>query len=153
MLYWQFPGGHKTDCALCGTSFYLTEYGEIYCPKGCPDEAIEKLDETIETADEVLKSSETDKVISSFKIPKDDAIIGNHEILEHHRIIAENTVRKVVTTECGNILKVVDLDKILESNTSASSKCPTADTIKYADVIASEITGTIETIDKDVLSE
>ena len=45
VLYWQFPGGHKTDCALCGTSFDPTEYDEIYCPKGCPDEALEKLDD------------------------------------------------------------------------------------------------------------
>ena len=64
MLYWQLPGGHKTDCALCGTSFDLTEYDDIYCPKGCPDVAIEKLDDkTEESGDiEVLSSSETAKV-------------------------------------------------------------------------------------------
>ena len=85
MLYWQFPGIHKTDCELCGTSFFPTEYGEIYCTKGCPDEAIEKLDET--TA-EVLKSSETDKYVLSEEPPTID--------------------KYVMTTECGNILKVVD---------------------------------------------
>ena len=45
ILSWGWPADHKTTCALCGTSFPtidLMEYDDIYCPDGCPEEALER---------------------------------------------------------------------------------------------------------------
>ena len=57
VLYWQLPGGHKTDCTLCGTSFDLTEYDDIYCPEGCPDEALERSANSGQSDSQAIKAT------------------------------------------------------------------------------------------------
>ena len=56
VLYWQLLGGHKTECALCGTSFKI-EDDDIHCPEGCPDEVLERLDKSGQSNSQAIKAT------------------------------------------------------------------------------------------------
>ena len=49
-------GVHYTECALCETPFI--EYGDIYCKDGCPNEALERLDDNLQP----VKANNAEKI-------------------------------------------------------------------------------------------
>ena len=54
-------GGHYIECALCGTPFI--EDGDIYCPDGCPDEALERLDKRDQSNNQAIKATNDTKIV------------------------------------------------------------------------------------------
>ena len=93
ILSWGWPVDHKTTCALCGTSFPtidLMEYDDIYCPDGCPEEALERSANSgqPDSQGEMSDSQMPDalEIRQDYNAIRANIVINDETKLEHHKI-------------------------------------------------------------------
>ena len=106
VLYWKLLGGNYTECAICGTFFI--EDGDIYCPEGCPDEALERLDKRDQSNNQAIKATNDTKIVEIASSVEKYADIITTETTKAMSKIPDNT--DVIATEETDI--PVDLSKM-----------------------------------------
>ena len=94
VLYWQLLGGHKTECALCGTSFDLIEDDNIYCLEGCPDEALERSANSGQSDSQAIKATIVNDETKIFEITTETTnarsrTVRNVETAEYARSVGK----------------------------------------------------------------